>query len=81
MKKEFTNKKQALEAKNRRTKKLENKKCPVFTTLCLGPRCASFSEGNVYEVKYKQPKMFRLINPSCSNAIVNGYMELEMIAP
>lgn len=73
----YKTKKTAQTAFNREKKKLIELMCPIFKVKCLGDKCVSFS-GRVYILRrYKKPDVYRMHSPCCSNAIVNGYIEME----
>jgi len=82
MKGTYDKKENADRARIRTTRKVKNKMCPVFKKKCFGNECQSYSPGNVYQTAmYGKPTIWRLMSANCSNAIVNGYVEMEMVQP
>ena len=78
----YDKKQNADRARARTARNVKNKTCPVFMKKCLGNDCQSYSPGRVYVTSiYSKPTVYRIVEASCSNAIVNGYIEMEMIQP
>ena len=78
----YDKKQNADRARARIARNVKNKTCPVFMKKCLGNDCQSYSPGRVYTASiYSKPTVYRVFAACCSNAIVKGCIEMEMIQP